>query len=100
MKFLDMSNIVLSKDIQEYSSTKQVIQYPTTKVEIMKGKDEQNILFGQLMRHIQMLQQNISSSNSIILYGPHVESGLGNTVIGLVSSLVSALATNRGFQSM
>ena len=59
----------------------------------------QEILFGSLFEYIAELQRNISSSKRVIIYKINPESGLGNMVVGLVSSLVAALATGRGIQS-
>ena len=59
----------------------------------------QEILFASLFEYMIELQRNISSSNRAIIYRINPESGLGNMVVGLVSSLVAALATGRGIQS-
>ena len=73
---------------------------PIEEVIVLNHTDEQGHLFDELMKHILILQRNISVSQSVIIYQANVESGLGNVIIGMVSSLISALATNRGFQSM
>ena len=44
-------------------------------------------------------QMNFSSTHQVIIYSVNAESGLGNVIIGLVSSIIAALATNRGIQS-
>lgn len=73
---------------------------PIEEVIVLNHTDEQGHLFDELMKHILVLQRNISVSQSVIIYQANVESGLGNVIIGMVSSLISALATNRGFQSI
>lgn len=67
---------------------------------MLNHTDEQGRLFDSLMRHIISLQNNITTSQSIIIYKSNGESGLGNVIIGMVSSLISGLATHRGFQSV
>lgn len=67
---------------------------------MLNHTDEQGQLFDNLMRHIILLQNNITASKSIIIYKTNGESGLGNVIIGMVSSLISGLATDRGFQSV
>lgn len=66
---------------------------------LFNHSDEQGSLFDTLMQHVFALQGNISTSQSIIIYKSNSESGLGNIIIGMVSSLIAGLATNRGFQS-
>lgn len=67
---------------------------------VLNHTDEQGFLFDNLMKHIIELQRNITTSQSVIIYKTNGESGLGNVIIGMVSSLISGLATDRGFQSM
>ena len=75
---------------------KEIVMY----TENHNSTSQQQLLFDELMRHVYSLQSNISSTNSVIIYKSHGESGLGNIIVGMVSSLIAAVATNRGFQSI
>ena len=69
-------------------------------VSIGNNSDIQEKLFGEFIHHVFELQDHISTTNRVILYKVNKESGLGNVIVGLVSSLVAAVASNRGMQSM
>ena len=62
--------------------------------------DIQEKLFGELLEHVSKLQDQITTTNQVIIYKVNQESGLGNVIVGLVSSFVAAVASNRGIQSM
>ena len=61
--------------------------------------NEETRLFSSLLEHIHLLQSNVSKSFQVVVYSVNPESGLGNVVIGLVSSVIAAVATNRAIQS-
>lgn len=83
------------------SAQNQDVSVEGDEPEIVVGNytEIQEILFGSLFQYIAELQRNISSSRRVIIYKINPESGLGNMVVGLVSSLVAAVATGRGIQS-
>ena len=60
----------------------------------------QEKLFGELLEHASKLQDQITTTNKVIIYKVNQESGLGNVIVGLVSSFVAAVASNRGIQSI
>lgn len=66
---------------------------------IVDKNNEQDALFYTILESIYQHQNNISSTYQVIIYRVNVESGLGNVIIGLVSSIIAAVATNRGIQS-
>lgn len=66
---------------------------------IQNFTSDQAMQFDSLMRELYQSQASIPQSNQVIIYHVNKESGLGNVIIGLVSCLFAALATNRGFQS-
>lgn len=64
------------------------------------NSDIQEKLFGELLEHVSKLQNQIATTNKVIIYKVNNESGLGNVIVGLVSSFVAAVASNRGIQSI
>ena len=61
--------------------------------------NEESVLFSAFVEHIHLLQSNVSKSFQAIVYSVNPESGLGNVIIGLVSCIVAAVATDRAIQS-
>jgi len=61
--------------------------------------NEESVLFSLFVEHIHLLQGNVSKSFQAIVYSVNPESGLGNVIIGLVSCIVAAVATDRAIQS-
>lgn len=61
--------------------------------------NEETVLFSSLIGHIYLLQSNVSTSFQAIVYSVNPESGLGNVIIGLVSCIIAAVATDRAIQS-
>ena len=78
------------------SSMQSIIPIATTN----NNSDIQEILFGELLEHVSKLQNQIATTNKVIIYKVNNESGLGNVIVGLVSSFVAAVASNRGIQSI
>ena len=78
------------------SSMQSIIPITTTN----NNSDIQEKLFGELLEHVSKLQNQIATTNKVIIYKVNNESGLGNVIVGLVSSFVAAVASNRGIQSI
>ena len=72
----------------------------TFPIRATNNSDIQEKLFGELLEHASKLQDQITTTNKVIIYKVNQESGLGNVIVGLVSSLVAAVASNRGIQSI
>lgn len=66
---------------------------------ILDKNNEQDVLFQKMLESMYQHQKSISSTHQVIIYHVNTESGLGNVIVGLVSCIIAALATNRGVQS-
>lgn len=61
--------------------------------------NKESVLFSSFVERIHLLQGNVSRSFQAIVYSVNPESGLGNVIIGMVSCVIAAVATDRAIQS-
>lgn len=99
---LRLSSPVQNMDRIEKADLNTVNIIPSNSVQLHRDQSftsDQALQFDSLMRELYQSQASIPQSNQVIIYHVNKESGLGNVIIGLVSCLFAALATNRGLQS-